>query len=127
VEPLVCTLGARDQAARATEFREAFAFLTDIETLADGFRWRFRVVEGLEPRLRDLARREHECCRFFNFRIELQDKPCAIVWEARTTDDRARPILEEFMLRLPKSLDRDPSSMKASLTTAGLSFESDEF
>lgn len=122
-EPLLCTLAGQDQAARATEFLEVFAHLTRTEPLPDGFRWWFRVGPGLEARVRDLAHREHECCRFFEFRIDAAGD--AIVWEART-QERARPILEELM-RLPETLraTSDVESMKRALNAAGLSFASD--
>ena len=69
------------------------------EPIENGLRWRFHAAPGLAERIADLARREHECSRFLDFRIGVEGD--ALVWEART-DARARPILDELM-RLAES------------------------
>ena len=125
VEPIVCTLAGDEQATRADEFRAAFAHLAATEPIAGGFRWIFSDQPGLEERLQDLARREHACCRFFDFRVfKAVD---SIVWESRT-DERARAILDELM-RLPETLasSRDTEALKRALRErAGLAFASDQ-
>ena len=75
--------------------------------------------------MRDLARREHDCCRFFDFRVFREGD--AIVWESRA-DERATAILDELM-RLPETLDssRDTEALKRALgERAGLVFASDQ-
>jgi hypothetical protein len=122
-EPLVCTLAGRDQADRASEFGEVFLQLERTETFDGGFRWHFRAQPGLVARLRDLARREHDCCRFFDFRIT--EEGGSIVWETRS-EERAADVRDELM-RLPDTLQRtrDVESMKRALSDAGLTFASD--
>lgn len=125
VEPIVCTLAGPEQAARADEFRAAFAHLTATEAFPGGFRWVFSFEPDLEGRLQDLARREHDCCRFFDFRVFREGD--AIVWESRA-DERATAILDELM-RLPDTLDssRDTEALKRALgERAGLVFASDQ-
>lgn len=117
-EPLVCTLTSRDQSARLSEFRDAFAYLERTERHGDALRWYFRAEPGLEARLRNLARREQECCRFFDFAIVHEGS--SIVWHARAAK-HALAVLEEFM-RLPETLKSAPNveSMKRALVGAGL-------
>jgi hypothetical protein len=120
--PIACTLGASDIPVRAEAFRAAFSRLLATERFAGGFRWRFRAMPGFEDELKELARREHDCCRFFDF-----DVTCVgdeILWEARA-DDRATAILEEFM-QLPETLrGADPQPLKRALSSAGLTFTAD--
>ena len=122
-EPIVCTLTGRDQAARAAEFREAFAHLLATEPIRRRLSMAVSSHAGLEPSLSSLARREHECCRFFQFRVDTEGD--VIVWEART-DARARSILDELM-RLPETLkgSAEVTSMKQAMNAAGLAFASD--
>ena len=102
-EPIVCTLSDRDQLARVGEFRAVFAHLVATQQFEGGFRWRFSAEPGLEATLVDLARREHDCCRFFEFDIT-RDSDC-IVWETRASQEAA-VIMDAFM-RLPENLSRD--------------------
>lgn len=123
-EPIACGLvGREQQAKRAAEFREAFAHLDRTETIAGGFRWYFRADSALEAQLRDLARREHECCRFFDFRITREGS--AVVWEARAPQD-AEAVLEQFKL-LPETLKSSSTldAMQRVLAGAGLTFAPD--
>ncbi len=119
-EALVCTLTGRERSARVSEFDEAFRYLERTERLDDAFRWYFRAEAGLEARLRDLARREQECCRFFEFDLLLEGP--SIVWEARAPK-HALAVLEEFM-RMPETLRAAPdaAAVKDVLEGAGLSF-----
>jgi hypothetical protein len=124
VEPIVCTLaGRQQQERRAAEFRSAFAHLARTEPLDGAFRWYFRDEPGLETRLRELAQREHECCRFFDFRIQRDGG--LIIWETRAPVSAAQ-VLQELM-RLPETLNElsTPEAMKRTLSKAGLSFLSD--
>lgn len=122
--PVVCTLaGAEQQARRVSEFRKAFVHLERTEPLDGAFRWFFRDEPGLEDSLRELARREHDCCRFFHFHITRHDG--SIVWETRGPEAATR-VLEEFM-RLPEALSGAPTleTMKRVLGDAGLTFQAD--
>src|SRR5687767_2472096 len=94
-EPIACTLGAGELTARIAEFRELFTKLVRTEPIEGGYRWSFRVENGLEEHIRDLARREHECCRFFDFAIRVDGD--TIVWEART-EELARPLLDDLVM-----------------------------
>jgi hypothetical protein len=122
-EPIACTLDRQGQLERTNEFASIFVHIEQTEPTPWGFRWHFRPVPGLEPRLRELARREHECCRFLEFQI-LQEGDL-LLWETRT-EERARPVLEEFM-RLPDLLKQatEPYTMKQAMRAAGLTFASD--
>jgi hypothetical protein len=121
-EPVVCTLEAREQATRATEFREVFVHLLATESIEGGFRWRFSAEPGLEEHLVDLARREHDCCRFFQFRVRTDGDH--IVWETRARET-ARSVLEELK-RLPQTLqEADVGTLKTALSASGLAFSSD--
>ncbi|MBV1859054.1 MAG: hypothetical protein KUG77_11640 [Nannocystaceae bacterium] len=99
--PIACTLNTASGKERAGEFRQVFerAYLRG-ERLSHGVRWRFSEQDGLLDDLRSLARREHECCLFFDFRVEPHGDE--IWWETRTSAAGA-PVLEEFY-RLPQSL-----------------------
>lgn len=99
-KPSACTLAAPELGARAEAFRAVFAHLAGSESFAGGFRWRFRLVPGLEDRLQSLAESERECCSFLEFRVyRVAD---AIVWETRSEphSDDARMWLQ----RLPAIL-----------------------
>jgi hypothetical protein len=122
--PLVCTLAcAEQQERRANEFREAFVHLECTEPLYGAFRWFFRDEPGLEDRLRELAWREHDCCRFFDFHITREGG--SVVWETRGPAAAAQ-VLEELM-RLPEALSGAPKieTMKRVLSDAGLTFQAD--
>lgn len=126
-EPIVCTLAGREQQERrAAELRDVFVALERTEpltTCGPAFRWIFRDEPGLEARLRELARREHECCRFFDFRITREGG--ALVWEARAPEDAAS-VLDELM-RLPETLGGSAplTTLRRALGDAGLEFPDD--
>jgi hypothetical protein len=123
-EPIACSHVGREQyAKRAAEFRDAFVHLERTETIAGGFRWYFQADSALEVQLRDLAHREHDCCRFFDFRITREGS--ALVWETRAPD-AAGAVLEEFKL-LPETLKGSSSldTMQRVLAGAGLTFAPD--
>jgi hypothetical protein len=93
------------------------------EPLNGAFRWFFRDEPGLEDRLRELAWREHDCCRFFDFSIMREGE--FVVWETRGPAAAAQ-VLEGFM-RLPEALSGAPTieTMKRVLRDAGLTFQAD--
>jgi hypothetical protein len=126
-EPIVCTAGI-DKPSVAEQldgYRAAFAHLTSRERFDGGFRWRFRGGEDLEAQLRQLAEREHACCRFFAFHLVRDGSD--VVWETRA-DERAAGVLDEFF-RLPEQLGAGATGATPDLAStyrrAGLSFAAD--
>jgi hypothetical protein len=126
-EPIACTFDMKDMgAARAhiDGYRAAFEHLVDAERFAGGFRWMFRNAPGLEHRLKKLAEREHDCCRFMDF--ELFYRGNNIVWETRA-DDRAASVMEAYF-RLPETLrvgdGGDVAALQDGFVKAGLQFPS---
>lgn len=126
-EPIVCTAGidkpSADEQLRA--YRAVFDHLASRERFDGGFRWRFRGGEALEAQLRELAEREHACCRFFAFHLVRDGSD--IVWETRA-DERAAGVLEEYF-GLPERLSAPATAEPTALTnvyrSAGLSFAAD--
>ncbi len=76
--PVACTLGERDLSARTEAFHALFQHLGSSTRLQAGFRWSFHNAPGVERRLRELARREHECCPFLTFVVSVQGDQ--VVW-----------------------------------------------
>ncbi|HVB42907.1 MAG TPA: hypothetical protein VNF47_09410 [Streptosporangiaceae bacterium] len=75
------------------------------EPVRAGIRFRFRADPGLERWVRDLARREAECCAFFRFSVTAVGQE--VWWDAWVIDDdAARQVLGEFY-RLPDALAGD--------------------
>lgn len=122
-QSIVCTLIDREQGTRIAEFKAAFAYLERAELFEGGFRWYFKGGPDIEAQLSDLARREHDCCRFFEFHVGSVGN--WIVWEARA-EMNCGPLLDEFM-RLPETLKSgaDLPALKQSMNVAGLTFVAD--
>ncbi len=105
--PIACSLAATpgDFAARMEEFRRLFTrSLAGRSRLPAGVRFRFHDGPGVADWVRDLARRESECCPFFSFRVSARDGE--VWWDttaADTPDTAARELLDEFY-RLPGTL-----------------------
>lgn len=76
--PVACTLAERDVSARAHAFQALFQHLGSSTRLQAGFRWSFHNAPGVERQLRELARREHECCPFLTFVVSVQGDQ--VVW-----------------------------------------------
>ena len=96
--PIACSLDGPGMADRIAEFRELFADgLVGRDRTAEGIRFRFRATAAMESRIRDMARRENECCPFFTFNITVTGGE--VLWDASAPDD-ARPILDN-LYRLP--------------------------
>jgi hypothetical protein len=70
--PIACSLGAGELRERQTEMRALAArALVGSERTAAGAVLRFRASSPeVDAAVRDLARREKECCPFFEFAIE---------------------------------------------------------
>lgn len=123
-EPIVCTLtGGQSRAERVAEFQKAFELLQRTEPFGDGFRWHFLADPRQEVWLRDLAQRENECCRFFEFKITRDG--ATVVWETRAPEDAAE-VLEAFR-ELPVTLKSSPTiaALETAFAEAGLKFASD--
>ncbi|MGH3068083.1 MAG: hypothetical protein ACRDND_01230 [Streptosporangiaceae bacterium] len=103
--PVVCDLsGAPDAfAERMAEYQRLFRqYLTGRGRTGPGIRFRFRADPGVEDWVRDLARREKECCGFFDFTVTTDGQE--IRWDAAVADDEpARQALDEFYC-LPDTL-----------------------
>jgi hypothetical protein len=78
-EAPACSLDGSSQVERAREFRALFAWLQSAEREGAGFRWIFQNGPGVERRVRELARREHECCPFLAFAISTRGDE--VVWQ----------------------------------------------
>ncbi len=85
------------------EYRRLFAgHLAGRSRSGAGLRFRFRAGPGVEDWVRDLARREQECCAFFDITVTADGQE--IRWDASVADDEAaRDALAAFY-RLPDSL-----------------------
>jgi hypothetical protein len=69
--PIACTLTAGEQLERLTEFRRLFsAALRHMKREPSRLELALDSSKVTEPGVRDLLRREHECCRFFTFAVE---------------------------------------------------------
>ena len=91
-QPIACSLSAEGQSER----RDEAAALLDRsliarEPLAGGVRLRLR--RDSEDELRELVRREQECCPFFRF--SFRDEGPELVLDA-TAPDEARELLDEL-------------------------------
>jgi hypothetical protein len=88
-----------------------------------GFRWHFLADARQEALLRELARRENECCKFFEFKITRDG--ANVVWETRAPQEAAE-VLEAFR-QLPETLKDSPShdALESAFAEAGLKFVTD--
>jgi hypothetical protein len=72
--PVACSLSVDQMRARGEEARELLGgALLKRERIPDGVLLRFRGSPELEARVRDFARREKECCPFFEFSFARED------------------------------------------------------
>ena len=71
--PIVCTLTAEDKLGRGAEWRR-FLDSSVSEMLRSNTVARLRLIDSGDVILSaaNLARREKECCAFFNFRLDLR-------------------------------------------------------
>jgi hypothetical protein len=128
-EPIVCTADLRDKPTvqgQLDGYRAAFEHLLRVEKLEGRVRWVFANRPGLRDELRNLAEKEHQCCRFFKF--DLRADADTIVWETTASPDAAQ-VLDEFA-RLPERLrqherGREAQPIKEAIAGAGLIFAAD--
>lgn len=130
-EPIVCTADLADKPTLQGQidgYRAAFAHLVRTERFSGGVRWVFRKHADLETHLKQLAEKEHQCCRFFSFEITAAGEQ--IVWETRARD--AAGSVLEFFSELPERLKEEPrrgadvALLKQRSDAAGLRFAADE-
>src|SRR5215475_7019652 len=75
-----CTLPTAQRPLRAAEFDEVFAGAVAAERLSERhLRIALTGSDDLAARLRDLTRRETECCSFFTFTVTAQESDRAVL------------------------------------------------
>jgi hypothetical protein len=108
---------------RFAEYRELFQqALLRRERRPDGVVFAFRVAPGTRDQVDDLARREHACCPFLEYRVETAGDE--VIWtvanpvtgEARANVDA---ILDAFHA-LPDDAGSDLDALLARLADGGL-------
>ncbi len=92
--PIVCSLDQAGLADRVAEFEHLFAkALASYERDAMQLRLSFSAEDADEALVRDLFRREGECCRFFTFRIERFEQ---VLLVTRDVPEGAETALDDF-------------------------------
>lgn len=85
-----CNLDDQGAARRNVEFAEVVERgLRDRKRTADGVRLTFDRKEGLDDDLRELVRRESECCAFFSFDVDVTEGVIVLEVTAPTEKDEA--------------------------------------
>jgi hypothetical protein len=70
--PIACTLSATDRTTRGDEWRDFIvANVEEVVRSESSVRMRLKAGDDVIVRTVDLARRENDCCAFFEFRLEL--------------------------------------------------------
>lgn len=92
-----CTLPTTDRPMRLAELDDLFAeSAREVIREGDGVRIHLVGPEGLRERVRDLARRETECCSFFTFVIDGEDRDLTL---AVSVPPERRDILDALAAR----------------------------
>jgi hypothetical protein len=106
--PVVCDMSRAPDTLeeRMAEYGRLFSkFLIGREWVGNSISFRFRANDGIEDWVRDLARREKDCCAFFDFTVTGDGRE--VRWDVSVMDDdMARQVLAEFY-RLPDALAKD--------------------
>jgi len=99
--PIACALNSGDAGLRVEEWRRFFERY--IRAVTAGASVRLLLADGDDVLLRavDLAEREHECCRFFDFRIQLAEEGR---WLTVGVPPEAAGILTDLLSLLPPDL-----------------------
>lgn len=125
--PIVCdmTQAPDTETDRLAEYQRVFAeALVARERTVEGFRFRFRDDDGIEPWVRDLAAREQACCAFFTFTVTRAGGEVLLDGTV-VDDDTARAVMDEFY-ELPVTLaeaDITPQALEDRFTRLGLRVE----
>jgi hypothetical protein len=80
--PIACTLTSAGQAQRTGEWQALLAAATGREALPDGLRLRFPASPSLAGALARLAAAEADCCRFFDFTLQLDGEALTLTVRA---------------------------------------------
>ena len=91
-EPIACSLSAEGQSERRDEAAALLERALIAREPVDGG-VRLRLRRDSEDELRDLVRREQECCPFFRF--SFRDEGPELVLDA-TAPEEARELLDEL-------------------------------
>ena len=67
--PDACTLPTVERPLRVAEFDDLFLSITDVERVGDTLTLRLAGGADVLASARDLARRESQCCSFFDFTV----------------------------------------------------------
>lgn len=90
--PVACSLSEREQVERAAEARGLMeSALVVRERTEHGLRLRFRGPAEVRSAVRALARREEECCPFFEFELAEAGEDLVMTVSAPA---EARPLLD---------------------------------
>jgi len=93
--PIACTLSATEKSARGDEWRQFLA--THVaESIRSETSVRMRLIGGDDVLVNtvDLARREKDCCAFFEFRLELLPEA---IWLEVGVPAEAASLLDVFV------------------------------
>jgi hypothetical protein len=92
--PIACTLSAADKSTRGDEWRQFFALnVAEVVRAETSLRLRLKSGDDVILRSVDLARREKDCCAFFEFRLELLSDE---VWLEIGAPAEAAAILDDL-------------------------------
>ena len=92
-----CTLPTTDRPMRLAELDDLFAeSAREVIREGDGVRIHLVGPEGLRERVRDLAGRESECCSFFTFVVDGEDRDLTL---AVSVPAERRDILDALAAR----------------------------
>jgi hypothetical protein len=72
--PIACSLSPGEYPERVQEFRTHFASVIDVRREPARLLLTLDASKIDAERVRDLLRREQECCPFFSFRVDLCDE-----------------------------------------------------
>ncbi len=92
--PIVCSLDHADLADRVSEFEHLFSSaLVSHERDGTLLRLNLSTADADEALVRDLFRRESECCQFFTFRIERFER---VLQVTMSVPEGAETALDDF-------------------------------
>ena len=92
--PVACTLTADSATVRVGEWRQFVrGHVVERQRVGTTARLRLRDTDDALLAAVDLARREHACCGFFDFRLDVS---AAAVWLVVGAPADAQPLLDEL-------------------------------
>jgi MerR family transcriptional regulator, copper efflux regulator len=97
VEPIACALSAADAVTRRDEWSRFFAGdVTETVRTAHAARLRLQDRDGAILSAIELARREKECCAFFDFRLVVLPEA---IWLEIDAPDQGAAMLDKLLDR----------------------------